>query len=49
MINQGDSVDNQNGGRGCDSQMKKRDRDGQRDRQSGLYGGRGMDREGRRG
>ena len=27
MINQGDSVDNQNGGRGCDSQMKKRDRD----------------------
>lgn len=38
MINQGDSVDNQNGGRDCDSQMKKRDRDGQRNRQLVIWG-----------
>lgn len=49
MINRGDCVDNQNGGRGCDSQMKNRDRYGQRDMQSWSYGVRGMDRERRHG
>lgn len=42
-------MDDQNEGRGCDSLMEERGRDGRRDKQRWSYGVRWMDREDRGG